>query len=280
MNHAATQPPRIFDSAHYARQQARARRADVAPILHELYARAVDNLCDLSRRFPRITAVGVADDMLQEACNNAGYATQIDAVPTDWLQTEILPLAPASCDAIVSVCGLHTINDMVGSFIQLRQALTPDGVLVALLPGPATLSELRDTMAVIETAQHGGISPRIAPFLEIRDAGNLLGRAGFALPVIDSDMITLDYSGLPALHADLRAAGQSNMLAGRAAQPLSRSFYHAMAQHYAAHHSNADGRLRATLEVVSLTAWSPHASQQKPLQRGSGELSLKDFLEG
>ena len=278
MNDSATQPPRLFDAERYAVQRTRADMQAVQPIMQELYARAVDNMLDIQRRFPTVAAIGIDDAWLQPALDEAGYETQLNVISPDWLSNEILPLEPASCDAIVSVFGLHAVNDMVGAMIQIRRALKPDGMFLALMPGPATLQELRDSLAHIEAQQLGGIAPRIAPFLEIRDAGNLLNRAGFALPVTDSDMLTLTYSGLKPLHADLRAAGQGNMLAARDGKPLSRRFYRDLEAHYRTHYAGEDGRLNASLEVVSLTAWTPHASQQQPAKRGSGEVSLKDFL--
>jgi SAM-dependent methyltransferase len=250
----------------------------VAPIMQELYARAADNMLDIQRRFSRITAIGLEDHRLQSALNEVGYRTHIDMVGTGWMPQEILPLAPASCDAIVSVCGLHAINDMVGAMIQIRRALKPDGLFLALMPGPTTLQELRESMAHTEAAHHGGMAPRIAPFLDIRDAGNLLARAGFALPVIDSDTLRLTYSGLRALHADLKAAGQGNMLAARETKALPRAFYRDIAAYYHHHYAAESGRLNATLEIVSLSAWAPHESQQKPLRRGSAEVSLTDIF--
>jgi hypothetical protein len=160
----------------------------------------------------------------------------------------------------------------------MHRALKPDGFFFAILPGGETLRELRSVFANIEADLFGGVSPRIAPFIDVRDAGALLQRAGFALPVADSEILTISYAHLFALMADIRHAGEVNMLQQQAQHFSSRRFFAAAAERYAAQHGDAEGRIPATFEFISMSGWKPAATQQQPARRGSGQVSLKDVL--
>lgn len=180
-------------------------------------------------------------------------------------------------DLAVSVMGLHAVNDLPGVLAQIRRALRPDGLFVAALLGGATLMELRDSFAAGEIATLGGVTPRVAPFADVRELGALLQRAGFALPVADVERTTVRYKSFQTLVDDLRLMGETNALSARQ-HALRRDTLQAALEHYATNHSEADGRLRATFDIVYLIGWSPDASQQKPLRPGSAKLRLADVL--
>jgi len=179
---------------------------------------------------------------------------------------------------VVSALALQFVNDLPGALIQIRRALKPDGLLLAALIGGDSLSELREAFAQAESDVEGGLSPRVAPFVDLRELGTLMQRAGFALPVVDSDRLTVRYRTVFALMDDLRRMGATNVLGARRRSPLRRATLRRMAQVYAERFADTDGRLRATFEIVWLSGWAPHASQQKPLAPGSATHRLADAL--
>ncbi|MGH1589255.1 methyltransferase domain-containing protein [Methylobacterium phyllosphaerae] len=191
---------------------------------------------------------------------------------------EVLPLAPGSLDLAVSLLALQTVNDLPGTLIQLRRALRADGLFLGCLLGGATLTELRQSFAQAESEVEGGISPRVAPFAAVREAGALLQRAGFALPVADTDTLTVRYADPFGLLRDLRAMGMTNVLVERRRTPLRRATLLRMAEIYAERFSDRDGRVRATFEVLWLSGWVPHETQQKPLRPGTAQTRLADAL--
>ncbi len=191
-----------------------------------------------------------------------------------------VPLAPESADLVVSLLSLHEVDDLPGQLVQIRRALRPDGLFLGALAGGGTLAELRDSLLAAETEVSGGAAPRVMPFADVREAGALLQRAGFALPVADVDTITVRYDSMFGLLRDLRAMGATSALAERSRRPARREPVRRAAELYAARHADADGRVRATFSIVWLSGWAPHESQQKPLRPGSATASLKDFLEG
>lgn len=191
---------------------------------------------------------------------------------------EALPFAPGRFDLVVSALALQSVNDLPGSLVQIRHALKPDGLLLACLAGGRTLHELRTAFAVAETEISGGISPRIAPFVDVRDMGGLLQRAGFALPVADIEPLTARYDTMFDLMADLRAMGATNTMIERARRPLRPAILIRAAEVYAERFSDPDGRVRATFELLFISGWAPHESQQKPLPPGSAKISLAEAL--
>ncbi len=191
---------------------------------------------------------------------------------------EALPFAPESLDLAVSLLGLHWVNDLPGTLVQLRRALRPDGLFLAALIGGQTLTELRAVFLEAEVEITGGVSPRVAPFADLRDMGGLLQRAGFALPVVDSDTITVRYGSPLTLLQDLRKMGATNALADRARTPLRRDVLGRAMALYGERHADPDGKVRATFEVLWVSGWAPHDSQQKPLRPGSAKLRLADAL--
>jgi SAM-dependent methyltransferase len=191
---------------------------------------------------------------------------------------EALPFRDGALDLVVSALALQFVNDLPGTLIQTRRALRPDGLLLAALIGGDTLTELRQAFAAAESEIEDGISPRIAPFADVRDMGALLQRAGFALPVTDVDRVVVRYASPLALMHDLRRMGATNPLVERSRRPLRRATLRRMLEVYAERFSDADGRIRATFEIVWLSGWAPHESQQKPLAPGSARQRLADAL--
>ena len=193
---------------------------------------------------------------------------------------EHLPLDPGSIDLAVSLLALHEANDIPGMLVQIRRALKPDGLFLGCMAGVATLFELRDALLAAEIELHGGASPRVIPFTDVRDAGALLQRAGFALPVADVETVTVRYDNLFGLMTDLRAMGAASALEARSRKPATRTLFARAAQIYAERHSDADGRIRATFSLVWMSGWAPDPSQQKPLKPGSAQVSLARILGG
>ncbi|BDA86105.1 SAM-dependent methyltransferase [Aureimonas sp. SA4125] len=191
---------------------------------------------------------------------------------------EALPLKEGSADLVVSALSLHLTNDTPGALIQAARTLRPDGLFLAALLGGETLNELRTALLEAEAEIRGGASPRVPPFVDIRDAGALLQRAGLALPVTDQDRLTVRYDSMFGLMRDLRAMGMANPLTARSRTPTPRRLFLRAAQIYQERFADADGRVRATFDIVYLSGWKPHESQQKPLKPGSAKASLGEAL--
>jgi SAM-dependent methyltransferase len=212
----------------------------------------------------------IAVDAIAEHLRQAGSAVAADA--------EALPFRDASIDLIVSGLALQWANDLPGALLQIRRALKPDGLFLAALIGGETLTELRQSFAAAEVEIEAGMSPRVAPFAELRELGALLQRAGFALPVVDVDRLIVRYATPFALLHDLRRMGAGNALIERRRTALRRRTLMRMADIYAERFADADGRVRATFDVVWLLGWAPHPGQQQPLKPGSAQMRLADAL--
>jgi SAM-dependent methyltransferase len=276
-------PPQIFDRRLLGSRQRRAL-ARGAPDF--LLVRAADDLLDrlltVKRGFPRSLDLGALAEHFSKAIVASGRAQPLRAsrLGGDVIaDEEALPFAPASFDLVVSGMSLQWVNDLPGVFSQVRRVLAPDGLFLACLPGGASLVELRVALAQAEEEIVGGASPRVSPFVDVRDMGALLQRAGFALPVSDVDSFTLRYDSVLALMADLRAMGAANVLVKRASRPLRRDVLARTAQIYADRFSDPDGRVRASFEIVWISGWAPHESQQKPAKRGSATMRLQDAIK-
>ncbi|MFN0217743.1 MAG: methyltransferase domain-containing protein [Hyphomicrobium sp.] len=189
-----------------------------------------------------------------------------------------LPFETESLDLVASALTLQLVNDLPGAFAQIRRALKPDGLMLAALLGGETLKELKESWLVAEDETTGGASPRVAPFADVRVLGGLLQRAGFALPVADSEIVTARYNSALALMRELKGMGASNMLSARRRMPVTRALLMRAAAIYTERFSDPDGRVRATFEIITLTGWAPHESQQKPLAPGSATARLADAL--
>lgn len=274
-------PPILFDRARYRKHALRAATnfAQHDFLWHQAAARAEESLSFIARRFPRILAFGahaltapVGSELLHAAFAPFGPKHHVI------VDEERLPFAPESFDAALCLLNLHAVNDVPGVLAQLRRTLKPDGLLMAIVFGGETLRELRSVFAATETARCGGISPRIAPFMDVRDGGALLQRAGFALPVADSELCDVSYPNLFALMDDIRGCGQSNMLQQQVQHFTPRGFFMDAVKRYTDTYGDAEGRIPATIEFITLTGWKPAANQQQPAKRGSGTVSLKDVL--
>lgn len=190
---------------------------------------------------------------------------------------EEIALKPKSANLITSIFGLHWSNDLPGTLAQIKNTLVDDGLFLAALPGDRTLMELRDSMLTAESMINGNATLRIDPFGEVRQIGSLLQRAGFALPVVDTEILTVRYSSLGKLVKDLRAMGATSSLnSNRNFSP--RELFAKTEEVYRERYQDEDGKIRATFEIIFLSGWSPHASQQKPLKPGSAKNRLSDFL--
>ncbi len=206
-------------------------------------------------------------------------AAKVERVDLFASDREDLGLAPQSIDLAVSALALQFANDLPGVFAQVRRALKPDGLFLAAMIGGETLNELRQAFAAAESERDGGISPRVAPAIDVRDLGALLQRAGFALPVTDSDRLIVRYDDAFSLMRDLRKMGATNVMVERRRVPLRRETLLRMAAIYAERYSDPDGRIRATFDILWLSGWAPHDSQQKPLRPGSAQASLADAVK-
>ena len=278
---AATQntAPLLFDRTLLRIRQARALRLGAETfLLHRVVADMDERLQAVLRQFTDAADIGTPGDGLRAALvARAANVAQI-AVPDD--EREGLRLAPQSLDLAVSALALQAVNDLPGLLAQINRALKPDGLLLAATLGGDTLTELRQSFAAAEAELDGGVSPRVAPFADLRDIGALLQRTGFALPVTDVDRVVVRYDNAFALMQDLRRMGATNVLVERRRVPLRRATLLRMAAIYAERFSDADGRIRATFEVIWLSGWAPHDSQQKPLRPGSAKASLADAVRG
>jgi SAM-dependent methyltransferase len=191
---------------------------------------------------------------------------------------EALPIADQSLDLVVSLLSLQWTNDLPGTLIQIRRALKPDGLFLGALVGGESLTELRQSFYEAEAEVEGGVSPRVLPFVEVRTLGALLQNAGFALPVVDLDRVTVTYSSPFALLKDLRAMGATNIIRLRSRKPLRRKTLFRAMEIYAERFAASDGCVSATFEIVHASGWAPHVSQQKPLAPGSAKARLADAL--
>jgi len=280
---SASQPHRIFDRRAY--RQRRRRRPGTDPdifLLTETAQQVAARIGSINRRFSHaldLNSRPQSFNQLRYAADTwtrAGHAAAAADVIAD---DEFLPFTDETFDLVTSVLSLHSVNDLPGALVQIRRVLKPDGVFLAALFGGETLRELRFAFAAAEAATAGGASPRVAPFADVRDLGGLLQRAGFALPVADIDRTTVRYRDPMRLFFDLRALGETNVLAQRQANFTSRGLLRAVFAEYLQLFGDDQGRVPATFDIVYLIGWAPHDSQQKPLRPGSAKARLADALK-
>jgi len=279
------------------RERAAATLPDHDFLFREIATRLVDRLTDIRRDFAVALDLGCHNGCIAQAAKRlpagkigalvqadlsprmAAAAHSDNGKPTIVADEEYLPFGDASFDLVLSCASLHHVNDLPGALVQIQRALKPDGVFLAALFGGATLSELRQAWLAAETAQEGGAGPRVAPFADLRDAAGLLQRAGFALPVADSDTITVTYDTPLKLMADLRGMGESNVLIERRRSPTRRTTLMAAAENYMTQFSGSDGRAPATFQILYLTGWAPAAGQPQALRPGSARSRLANALD-
>lgn len=289
-------PITVFDRRilKMRRDRAATKSRDFNFLFAETADRLVDRLDDTTRSFPTALDLGCHSaeigrilggrggiETLFQADISNGYARAALAAndaPTLVADEEFLPFANGKLDLILSNLSLHWVNDLPGALLQARKALKPDGFFLASLLGGETLRELRECLMAAEAEEEGGVSPRISPFVDVKDAGALLQRSGFALPVVDADDIIIDYPDALKLMRDLSGMGESNLILKRSKKFTKRSTLARAAALYHERYARADGRIHAKFQVLYLTAWAPDESQPKPLRPGSGKVSLVDFL--
>lgn len=289
--------PAIFDTALLQQRKRRAWLAGQRPsardggfLLNQTMQDVRERLDAVERTFDQ--ALDISDDdgrvaqlmadsprveAMTRLASSLGHATK-SSIPTTIGRQDHLPAGSASLNLITSVLGLQWVNDVPGTLVQIRRALKPDGLFLGALIGGNTLHELRDVLAREEHEATGGASPKVAPFVDVRDFGSLLQRAGFALPVTDADSFTVRYGNLFVLMADLRAMAATNPLLHRSRKPWTRARAVRAAQLYAEHYADPDGRIRATFQIISFSGWAPSEIQQKPLRPGSAKARLADAL--
>lgn len=270
-------PPALFDRALLHARQRRARaQGRVTFLLDRVAEDMSDRLAAVMREFHAPVDLWTPGEGL--AAMRARLPSLERIVP-DVAGGEKLPLVPDSLDLVVSALALQFVNDLPGVLAQIRRALKPDGLLLAAMIGGDSLTELRQAFAVAEAECEGGVSPRVAPFADLRDIGALLQRAGFALPVTDVDRVVVRYGNAFALMQDLRRMGAANVLIERRRTPTRRATLLRMAEIYAERFADADGRIRATFDIIWLSGWAPHGSQQQPLKPGSAKASLAEAVK-
>ncbi|MEM1140698.1 MAG: methyltransferase domain-containing protein [Pseudomonadota bacterium] len=291
----------LFDRRLQAKRLARA--AGSLEATGFLLDRAALDVCQrfagIDRRFPKVADIGSRTAAFASAAEREGVRSlrgmedivriapvglegapshpslgRADAIASE----EMLPLKDGAFDAAVSLLAMHAVNDLPGTLVQIRRALKPDGLFIGVLFGGETLTELGEALAEAELEIRGGLAPRVMPFTEIRDLGGLLQRAGFALPVTDSDRVVVRYDSPLHLLRDLRGMGETNSLMDQDKRGLSRKLLARFLEIYHQRFADPDGRVRATFELLTMTGWVPHESQQKPLRPGSAAARLADAL--
>lgn len=263
-----SQTPALFDQTALHTQRLRVQNDD-ALFLHKLAASEVsERLKDVNRTFTDRVFVGWQAPLFTQELGLDGRI-----IP----DADVLDLEPNSCDLIVHCMSLHWSNDPVGQLIQMRRALRPDGLMIAVMFAGETLNELRQSLTQAEAELRGGISPRVAPMAEVRGLGALLQRAGYGLPVADIEPLSVAYETPWHLMRELRGMGETNALSDRVKAFTPRSLFVRMAEIYARDYC-VDGRMMATFELAFLTGWAPSDTQQKPLRPGSATVRLADFL--
>jgi SAM-dependent methyltransferase len=270
-------PPALFDRALLQARQRRAQALGAATFLLDRVAEEMaERLAAVTRDFRSVADVWTPGDGL--AVSLRARAPSVVHVGLSEAGEETLPFAPETLDLVVSALAFQFVNDLPGVLAQIRRALKPDGLLLAAMIGGDSLTELRQSFAAAEAECEGGVSPHVVPFADLRDIGGLVQRAGLALPVTDVDRLTVRYDNAFALMQDLRRMGASNVLLERRRVPSRRTTLLRMAEIYAERFADADGRIRATFDLVWLSGWAPHESQQKPLKPGSAKASLADAV--
>ncbi len=294
---AAPDPMLVFDRDLVRLRRERAAGAWDGFLKREIAERLVERLDDIRRAFPVAVDIGCHGGEIGRALRQPegsvrggiqtlisidlalGFARRARAHgPAVVADEEMLPLKPAGVDLVLSAMALHWVNDLPGALVQIGRALKPDGLFLAALLGGETLWQLRQALAQAESDVEGGLSPRVSPFADLRDAAGLLQRAGFAMPVADAETIDVRYPDALALMRDLRAMAEGNAVRGRRSGFTRRETLARAAAIYAERHSDSDGRVAASFEVLYLHGWAPHAAQPRPLRPGAATSRLADAL--
>jgi SAM-dependent methyltransferase len=271
-----TAAPILFDRSLLRARQRRALKQGPATFLLDRVAEDMEErLAAVKRDFADVADIWTPGDALRKPLGDR-FKSLTHVVLLD---SEVLPLHPEQLDLAISALAFQFVNDLPGVLAQIRRGLKPDGLLLAAMIGGDTLNELRHCFAAAEAELEGGVSPRVAPFADLRDIGSLLQRAGLALPVTDVDRVVVRYDSAFALMADLRRMAATNILIERRRTPTRRATLLRMAEIYRDRFADADGRIRATFDVIWLSGWAPHDSQPKPLRPGSATASLEEAVK-
>ena len=269
------QAPQIFDRALYLARQTRAIATD--DLQNHVAAELGDRLSIVLKRFPKSILIAQNPKRAAETLGLSGKFEKLEISPPP--PDDLISLPDSDYDAIVSLLDLHCVNDVPGHLAQLARSLKPDGLLMVAFFAGDTLHELRESWLQAEIEITGGVTPRVAPMIGVRELGGLMQRAGLALPVADMDKTIARYIDAFALMREIKKFGYSNPLIGRSNKLVSKILLSKVAEHYHDNFADADGRIRATLEIAWAMAWKPHASQPKPLKPGSASHRLVDFLK-
>ncbi|PHZ84269.1 methyltransferase domain-containing protein [Paremcibacter congregatus] len=285
---AADNQIKIFDRAQLRHNRDQAVKTYDAHnfLIQEVADRLYDKYLDINRNFNRIVDLGchggemagrIADKNVVQQDLSLGMVQQARGLRVQ-ADEEALPYQPGSLDLVLSNLSLHWINDLPGCLYQIKHSLKPDGLFLGSLFGGETLTELRQCLTKAEVNLRGGLSPRVSPFMTVQDAGGLLQRAGFSLPVVDTDRITVTYENAFKLMQELKAMGEANILIKRFQGLSSRAVMMEAARLYQEKFVDDRGRIVVTFDIIYLMGWSPHESQQKPLKPGQGKVNLADMF--
>jgi len=269
----------IFDRALLAVKRERAEQTfkDYDFLFKWTHQNLLERLEVIKRDFDRIVQIGARGGRI---LGNAAMIDLGDAFSPDiHADAEFFPFGNESLDCVISALDLHSINDLPGALLQIKRALKPDGMFIAAMFGGESLYELRASLSAAEMDLRGGMSPRVFPFADKQELGALMQRAGFSLPVVDSEIVTVTYEHMFKLLGDLRGMGESNIISARDKAYVGREFFMKAAQHYAENYAEDDGRIVASFEILFMIGWAPHDSQQQPLKPGSAETRLADALD-
>ena len=282
----------LFDRRALRRRRERAAAGldGVDFLIREAAGRLIERLGDVRRDFPAVLEIGCHTGQLAGMLagrSQIGRLLQCDLSPAMVRRAtgprlvadeEALPFGPDRFDLVLSCFDLHWVNDLPGTLAQIRYTLKPDGLFLAIMPGGSTLTELRESLMRAELELEGGAGLRVSPFVDLRDAGMLLQRAGLALPVVDVETIAVTYGHPLGLMAELRAMGEANALVERQRAPLRRATLARACDLYVEMFGDANGRVPATFQLLMLSGWKPDPSQPQPIRRGSGQASLAKAL--
>lgn len=288
-------PPKIFCRKAVARNRAKTAEKRLAspPILSTNRAQLLDRLLDVTRSFTNALNLGCRHGELALSLLHDHHVTNV--VATDLSEAfaksasqpgilslacdeEWIPFGPDAFDLVIADHCLHWTNDLPGVLIQLRRSMRPDGLFLGSMFAGSTLLELRECLMTAESALRGGVTPRVSPFVDVRDAGNLLQRAGFALPVADTDVFVMEYDGLSDLFTDLRQMAETNAIYERFKGLTTTHLFETTEEIYKERFMTEQGKIAATFEIVTLTGWAPSDTQQRPLAPGSARARLADGL--
>jgi len=283
-------PPQIFDRDLLRMRRTRAQKRDNGSfVLDRCVEDAAERLQDINRRFDNaliIAPVSFSENLLTRLPADKRPGQIVRAYYSEphpdldmTIDDEVLPFAPQDFDLVISILNLHSVNDLPGTLVQIRQSLKPDGLFIGCMFGGDTLTELRRALYAADEKILGGLTPRVFPLPDYSQAATLLQRTGFALPVVDTDRFSVNYRKLGRLIGDIRDLGESNILQSRSNTVLTKGYMRDLEKNYRDSFTNISSKLTASFEILWMTGWAPHESQQKPLKPGSAKMRLADALK-